>query len=220
MTGITDSGPLMAERVYDELFTYIVTQGLTAGDRLTIDKLTKRLNVSQTPVRQALTRLQADGLVINQRNRGFSVAPLPSRKQLCDALNIRIGVEGSYIEKAVRNSDATVLEELKASLDTMDRMIKANDVDYKEFFEADARFHIVLANAGDNTIGRDIVSDLTRRFSVFRRTYQPHWPEEVHAEHQAIYKAVVVRSSDAAKELMLVHLTNSIGRVQNAGDSS
>ena len=61
----------MADKVFNDLFAFILHQELKPGDRQTVDDLVRQFGVSQTPVCQALSRSQADGLVVNKLNSGF-----------------------------------------------------------------------------------------------------------------------------------------------------
>src|SRR3954454_24951649 len=81
--------PRLADEVYDFLLSQLMTLRIEPGARVTIDALTRELGVSQTPIRDALNRLAADGLVVRVHLAGYRVAPQISRQQFEDLVEIR-----------------------------------------------------------------------------------------------------------------------------------
>lgn len=207
---------LLADKVYEDLCAFILAQGLGPGDRLTIDDLVRKFGVSQTPVRQALSRLQADGLVVNKPNTGFRVSDVPSKKLLLDTLDTRLMIEPELAARAARHSDKALVDRLNTNLGKLNRS-SANG--HRELFllvQSDADFHRLIAAAANNSVALDALDRLHRRTTVFRLKFSNSMPREVISEHQAIADAIRDKLPDEAARAMRCHLATSMKRVENA----
>src|SRR5262245_38687980 len=83
----------MAVDVYEALKAMIMDGALPPGERVNLDEAARRLEVSQSPVREALARLEAEGLVIKEAFRGYSTTPQLTRAELVDLFDFRFVVE-------------------------------------------------------------------------------------------------------------------------------
>ena len=84
---------VLADDVYEAVKTLVMDHVIAPGARLSIDGLTRRLGVSQTPIREALARLESDGLVTKAPLRGYSATPLLTRSEVDDLFQFRLLVE-------------------------------------------------------------------------------------------------------------------------------
>ncbi len=79
--------------VYEALLTQLIELKIAPGERIAVDALVRDFGVSQTPIRAALIRLEAEGLVVRKYNSGYSAAPIPSRQRFQDIYELRLLVE-------------------------------------------------------------------------------------------------------------------------------
>src|SRR6187551_631632 len=91
-SGGTPRKPL-ADKVYDSLLGQLMSQRIVPGSRVTIDVLARELGVSQTPIRDALNRMEADGLVVRVHHAGYRIPPQVTRDRFEDMLEVRLLLE-------------------------------------------------------------------------------------------------------------------------------
>ncbi|MDB5685711.1 MAG: hypothetical protein JWR77_300 [Rhizorhabdus sp.] len=102
---IVDTSPQsMTDRTYERIRKQLLSGALPAGDKLNMIELCRDLDVSQGAVREALSRLTAEGLVVMERHRGFSAAPI-STAELCEITEARLVVDSKCLQLAIRNGD-------------------------------------------------------------------------------------------------------------------
>lgn len=207
---------LLAEKIYEDLSAFILTKGLRPGDRLTIDDLVRKFGVSQTPVRQALSRLQSDGLVVNKPNSGFRVSDVPSKDVLLDALDARAMIETELAYRAATRCDDKTLLTLSDCLKEQQGLDTEDDHAFFSLVQSDATFHRTIGQAAGNPVALEILERLHRRTTVFRLKFAPSMPHEVVVEHKKIFEGLQARDAVAASDAMRAHLQASKKRVETA----
>ena len=212
----TSNSTLMADKVFDDLFAFILHQGLKPGDRLTVDDLVRQFGVSQTPVRQALSRLQADGLVVNKPNSGFRVSDLPTRQHLLETLELRLMIETELAARAAIRCDEKTVLRLHHVLDTFHTDDIRDEKALLGLVNADAAFHRAIADCAGNSVAAETQERLHRRSTVFRLKFAPGMASEVVAEHKDIAGAIERKDPAAASQAMGAHLSASIVRVNQS----
>lgn len=215
-----DGGATLTEAAYDALRVDII-RGLRApGERLRIERLSKLYNVGPTPLREALQRLSADGLVAATGNRGFSVTPLDfdeftdlniARTALeTEALRLSIAKgcdewEAGVVSAAWRmaKADATLMADGGASLDQWER--------------TNAAFHLAMVSAcGSNWLLR-LRQGLHDQCERYRRAavYLKRGLRDLKSEHAAIAEAVLARDTDRACTLTAAHFAATVGNLDD-----
>ena len=96
---------VLADDVYESIKGMIMDHLIAPGERVNIDAVARELEVSQTPVRESLARLEADGLVTKLPLRGYSVAPLLTRRELEELFQLRLLIEPWGAGQAARHAD-------------------------------------------------------------------------------------------------------------------
>jgi DNA-binding GntR family transcriptional regulator len=142
---------VLADHVYDELIESLVDGRVGAGSALNIDALAREMEVSQTPIREALARLEATGLVRRTALKGYRVSPILSTEELVELMDARLVLEPVNAFLACNR----VTDPLVASLDTAIADLAAapsgpSFADFRTYLEADERFHILIAEAAAN----------------------------------------------------------------------
>ena len=188
---------------------------LVPGQRLTEPDLTQRLNVSRSSLREALRRLEAEGIVELQQFRGARVRQM-SRADVLELCEIRAMLEGLAAAAAARRIDAAgrkALFALEREIDRSGRQMIAAYSDYN------ARFHDLIVELSGLA---QLPCFIERtRLAVFRLQFdlillRPERVKASRAEHRAIVKAIVRGAHDAAEAAMRRHIANTAVEILQA----
>jgi DNA-binding GntR family transcriptional regulator len=204
----------LGDDVYEALLTRLISLKIAPGAHINIDGLVKELGVSQTPIRAALVRLEAEGLVVKTHLIGYSAAPLPSRRRFEQIYDLRILLEPVAAARAARAlSDA----DRAALQDYQEAMAEPSSGDarlaYGKFAKWDAAFHARLAMAGGNEIIAETLARLHTHVHLFRLLFHSRVTEEAISEHAEILAALNAGDPDAAHAAMKRHILRSQARV-------
>lgn len=199
------SNVTLAQQAYDELRRSILANDIAPGTALPEEALAARFNVSRVPVREALRRLAADGLVTLVPRQGAVVSSL-SPKQFLDAYRLREALEVLAIRLALPRltaADMARLHELQAE---MRAAVDAGDGE--RFFAANAAFHALFVDRSDNeylhaTYGPLIVQ--MRRYRSPSADLRGGLERSL-GEHEAILDAIRVGDAEAAARLLADHI--------------
>ncbi|QCI67359.1 GntR family transcriptional regulator [Phreatobacter stygius] len=176
------------------------------GDKLDERQLAEQFGMSRTPVREALQRLAASGLVISRGRQGLQVAQL-SLADLLDAFSIVAELEGLASAQAARRIQPDQRQRLQAAHAACARAADAEDVE--GFYEANLVFHETIAAASHNRILQEELRRLTLKISPYRRTitYQPGRMQSSIPEHGQVMEAILRGDGAQASQLMRAHVT-------------
>jgi DNA-binding GntR family transcriptional regulator/pimeloyl-ACP methyl ester carboxylesterase len=208
---------------YQHLRDRILDHRLRPGERIDSQSLSDEMGISRMPVKQALDRLAAEGLLDVQPNRGTFVAT-PSLRQVEEAFEVRIGLELLAAARTVGNLSAERLAAFNASLDELDALV--DDADPVRHMEANERFHTQLVDYADNATLSELYRTLRTHIQIAQIHYSaPGWEsrrEQERAEHRAIYAALSERDADALQRELEAHLRRAehslIADIRRAGD--
>jgi DNA-binding GntR family transcriptional regulator len=176
------------------------------GDRLDERQLADHFGVSRTPVREALQRLAASGLVVSRWRQGLQVAQL-SLADLLDAFSVAAEMEALASAQAARRIRPNQRDSLEAAHQACSAAANVRDVD--GFYEANLEFHEMIAVASHNRVLRDALRRLTVKISPYRRTitFQPGRMESSIPEHEQIMQAIFRGDATQASQIMRSHVT-------------
>ncbi len=215
---LADSTPRsLPDAIYDALLDMLMTGQLPPQAPLAIDGISQRLQVSPTPVREALARLEHTGLVERQARRGYRVASPISQDNMRELTEARMILEIGAIERAMENLDELVpaLEEALREHEAIGQRLVDSDgpldpEDLREYFKRDWQFHqAILDHCGNRYIERS-VNDLSFSVHRMRQTLglgKSDAPEAI-AEHRKVLEAIRSGDVDAAVDSMKTHLAN------------
>jgi len=220
----------LADETYDTIKAKILDHGISPGEHVGIDELARELSVSQTPIREALARLEADGLVVKTPLRGYEATDLLSVQQFDQLFQFRSVIEPWAAATASRRGVRDDLEALQAELDRAERIERSTASTYADFVEHDSRFHALVARASGNswveesfvkthchlhlfrvytaTLSAQGVDGVFVR-NMFAEYYQSSATPLALAEHRRIVSAIAAGSDDSAAELMRRHIESS-----------
>ena len=192
-----------AQVVYTTLHDSIASLRLAPGTRLQETELAASLDVSRTPLREALRMLLADGLVQQLPTGGMVVAPLDP-DEMRDLYEVRAVLEGVVARQACEQITDADLAELDALVDQMSRLL-----DYPaEMLRLGNAFHAHLLAVARNRYAEQVLRTLRghlQRYQALTATIDPR-RREAFGEHAAILDALRVRDAGLAEERMREHV--------------
>lgn len=179
---------------YETIRTQIVTGELTGGTKLIEERLAEKIGVSRTPVREAIRRLEQEGLI--QEKRVYK----PTIADIIHSSEFRTLIECYAIKKAANNMSEENLRHLKqAVLDS-----KTGSVE--EIVSANNRFHSLIIAESNNPIMIQEAKKMDAIFYLFSRTLIINKRPLLYEEHVQIYKAIEMRKPELASRLMKEHI--------------
>jgi DNA-binding GntR family transcriptional regulator len=208
----------MADGVYDNIYHKLMSLDIAPGARIPIDVLARELGVSQTPVREALSRLEREGLVRKEHLIGYSAAPQWSRKQFEDLYAFRLLLEPEAARLAARNMTPESLRLLESSAADMGNGAAPVDRNtrYSRFARADANFHDEIMKIAGNDVIRTTLFNLHVHLHIFRLMFHTRVTQEALQEHENLLAAFRANDPDAAYAAMYEHIQRSRDRLLSA----
>lgn len=208
----------IADQMYEILLLQFMSGERAAGESLNIGALSRELDVSQTPLREALARLEHTGLVEREALRGYRVAPAMTRaevEQLCDA---RLLLEPRLAEDAARRRTDEFVGLLRAAANDFEQSAEVADIEtegFDRYWRSDDRFHMLIAAQSGNKFLETAYTALGgqiqrfRLFSKFGRT----GVRGAAPEHLEIVEAIAAGDGAAAAEAMRSHVRGAARRL-------
>ncbi|GAA4617030.1 GntR family transcriptional regulator [Saccharopolyspora hordei] len=189
-----------SEKVYRELHARILSGRYASGYRLVLDQIAREFGTSPVPVREAVRRLEAEGLVTFTRNVGAEVAGI-NTSDYADAMQTLAYLEGAATSLAAAHVTADQLAEAASLNDEMRRMCETT-LDPVRFTELNHRFHWVLCESCPNKHLLDLVHREWQRMSGIRRssfTFVPSRTASSVDEHDRI--VALIRAGASQEEI-------------------
>jgi DNA-binding GntR family transcriptional regulator len=204
--------PNLNDVVYDLLRERILRYDFAPGQRLDLPELEATLRISRTPLKNALTRLEAEGLVEVQPRRGTFVAALNGAK-LDEAYKIRSAFElyvALCLFKYLTPEDFAFFDEIRNSLDDLAVAGNWQTVIY-DYLELDRQLHERFVARGGTPRMLQLFQQMNVHMQVARiiRGYQPRDFEAMHFEHEQVFAALEDRSQERLSAALLNHLEAS-----------
>ncbi|HIW80685.1 MAG TPA: GntR family transcriptional regulator [Candidatus Acetatifactor stercoripullorum] len=193
--------------VFNTLRQAILTGELKPGERLMEIHLANRLGVSRTPIREAIRKLELEGLVTMIPRRGAEVAQI-TEKSMNDVLEVRRALDALCVELACDRITKEELESLKQACDNFELAVKTKDV--KKIAQADVALHDIIVQATGNSRLIQLVNNLSEQMYRYRFEYikdiSQH--ERLVEEHRIIYQGIVDQDKETASLAAKLHIDN------------
>ena len=200
----------LTELVSETLRDWIISGDLELGSQLSEARIASEMQVSRTPVREAINRLEMEGLLIVEPQRGsfvFSLEPTELAK-LCDA---RLCLESAAMIAAIRHDPDRLAQQLGECVDKMTAARAADDV--PAYLQLDSRFHQILLDESDNRFLNDAYQTIAQKMSALRNRLGRH-PDHMaksYPEHIEMRDAVAARDTDKALAILRDHIGQNEG---------
>lgn len=208
-----DSLPLR-DVVFKTLRKAILKGELKPGTRLMEIQLANKLGVSRTPVREAIRKLELEGLVLVIPRRGAEVAGI-TRKELMDVLEVRAALEELAAELACERMTKERMAELRQAAEVFVKMTEQTEV--MNIAEADVAFHDVIYASTGNQRLINLLNKLRLQMYRFRVEYLKEravYPKLIE-EHEKMIKAIAEKDKATAKTMIKEHIDNQIMTVSD-----
>ncbi len=211
----------LRDRVYDRILEMLLKGEVESGTRLSPESMARLLDVSPTPVREAMVQLERTGLVTREALRGYRVAPPLDERQLAELYEARIMLETTATRAAAAEADK-VVPALRGAHErhrlASEAVVEAHERGAAvpielthDYFRADTDFHLVPLEYLGNRYIRGMYDDLGALTHRMRQLALggPDDVQEAVAEHAAILAAFESGDEEACVDAMRAHITNA-----------
>jgi DNA-binding GntR family transcriptional regulator len=201
--------------VYQALRAAILAGELQSGERLVETQLAEWLQVSRTPLREALRQLQQDGLVTADVNGGLRVVTLTATEAM-ELYDCRLALEGLAAAGAASHATAEQLQQIESYVLKAEQAGQTPETpSYHELLELDYHFHRLIAESSGNRRLVSLLDNVFNAMALLRIQTLKQNPKvlEIQREHREIYEAIVTGDPDVAREAISRHLLASKARV-------
>jgi GntR family transcriptional regulator, carbon starvation induced regulator len=205
----------LIEAAYSALREDILSGRLAPGEKLRVEMLKDRYNVGASTLREALTRLVGEALVTSEEQRGFRVAAV-SLEDFADLTKARQLIEVEALRQAILEGDDTWEAGVVAAyhrLSKVEEKLGSNPIAYSDEFEDRNRdFHRALLAACQSRWLHHMHGILFQQSERYRRISLAHRevPRDIHAEHAALFEAVLARDVDQACRVANDHINRTL----------
>jgi DNA-binding GntR family transcriptional regulator len=198
------------ELAYDGIRMMLLTNEILPGRKISYRQLAEKLDMSLTPVIQALKRLEYQGLVRHEPNRGYFTEPM-SLQEVQEIYDMREILETSLLPDVMKNLDQEGIHRLRRLVDAVNTAKADNDLNTR--IQKDREFHLTLAEISGKRIAVQILHYL---FDLLYLKYSGSLlfaatKEVVGAQHQAIFEAVISQELSSAQKAMVDHFRDVKG---------
>lgn len=205
-----------AERCYLTIFDKIIKLEFKPNEAIGEHALADSLGVSRTPVREALSRLNNDGLVDLRSRRGVIVSPI-RYEAVKTAQFVREKLEVAIIEAAVESNSQRGKLLIRQAIEEQELAMHENNADL--FFEADERMHQLYCELADWRGVWPIIADSKKHLDRVRRLAMKDTPfDTLLSEHRELYRAVESKNTDLARAIIEHHLRRVVSVFDEIAD--
>ncbi len=200
--------------VFNTLRQAILRGELKPGERLMEIQLANKLGVSRTPIREAIRKLELEGLVLMIPRKGAEVADI-TEKSLKDVLEVRRALEELSVKLTCDRITKEEIKELEQAAENFRKTMKSKDI--TEIAEADVRFHDVIYTATKNQKLIQLLNNLHEQMYRYRIEYLKD--EEVYPkllkEHKEIIETISRGEKEEAAKIVCEHIDNQVNAVMD-----
>lgn len=206
-SGSTGSGLTLSASVANTLREQITNGAIPPGEKLNIEDLRAALGVSLSPLREALSRLSAEGFVVMENNRGYRVAPV-SESNLLEVTRLRTMLESFALRESIRLGDDKWESAVVAGLYQLNKRVGAKNVRLPDWETTHRALHQELLSACGMPLVLHFCSILHDLNDRYRRLFLEDHPidRSVAEEHANICAAALERDADKACKLLEAHI--------------
>ncbi|BCU70033.1 GntR family transcriptional regulator [Stygiolobus caldivivus] len=195
----------LTETAYNKILSNIVNGKYRQGQRLTEDQLCKDLNMSRTPVREALRMLLSEG-VIKKENKSYSVVYITA-EEVRMLYEVRIPLEGLAARLASLRASEEDIINMERTLFKVKEELEKGDPDPLTLAQLNGAFHEAIANAARNTYLRSYLTSTRVKLKIVRTSLFTSFERraEEYDEHYSVFTAIKEREPEEAERLMVEH---------------
>ena len=206
----------IADQIFEQLEREILSGKYQRGEVLSELRLARELDVSRTPIREALLRLAQENLLV-ESGRGMMVLGI-SVEDMLDMYDIRIRLEGEAARRAASNITEEQLAEM-LELTELQRFYinKQGNSSSEHTKNLDSQFHGLLYRSCGSSAYTEVLCSIHKKMTKFRKASVSKQSRALQSndEHMEIYRALAAHDPDAAEAAVLTHIRNAVRRMQN-----
>lgn len=206
----------LQEQAYQAIQTAILSGELIPGQRLVETHLAKRLQVSRTPIREALRQLQNEDLVTLDMNNVLCVATF-SAVDAIQLYDCRIALESLSVAQACTHATKAQLKKLLGLVEQAEKLADSQPSKLTNFqlLDIDYQFHRLIAECSNNLWLRSLLDQVFDKMALLRiqTIEQNREVLEIRCEHRHIYEQLMSRNPDLAVQAVVDHLNSAQERV-------
>lgn len=206
---------VLADHVYEELLSSLMDGRMEPGAAVSIDGMARELDVSPTPVREALARLEHTGMVRRVALKGYRVAPVFTQEDFAELMEARLAIEPVNARLACARLTPDGLAKLDEAVEDLKMAPRGPSFsEFKDYLEADERFHHLIAQLTGNQFmvaAYVALGGQVQRFRLFGGVGITD-AELAIAEHQSVLTALSTGDPEKAAAAMADHIRKVRGR--------
>ncbi len=206
----------VSDQIYRHLGELLRSRHIAPGARLNVERLARQLQVSNTPVRRALLRLESEGLVTRDPGRGFEASPLLDSRAISEFFDYRLLIEPATAARAARRGTSEEIAELLAACDAAFDAIRSGDPVATLLPQWDVELHLAIARMARSKMIMENLATTLEQTSRYHGYGQPGATLEAWSEHRAAVQAIAAREPQAAAHAMQRHLICGRDRILTA----
>jgi len=202
--------PPIREKVYEDLKSAILSGHYTPGEKLAEEHLAETLGVSRTPVREALHKLESEGLIRPRKKRGFNVSR-DTKEDVEELFELRSILEGHTLRVISRIISEEILSELNESIQKAEEALRRNRIE--EVFKWNTRFHDTLHElVADKTRLHQLIVNIRKYVLRYRKdTLQyPDGGRRAVEGHKKILLALRLKDPELCERVMREHIKEAM----------
>jgi DNA-binding GntR family transcriptional regulator len=196
-----------SQQAYNVVKARILNRNLPPGQYITDNQIAAELNISRTPVREALRNLEHEGFLVNQPRQGWRVYSL-SLEDINEIFDIKVALEGMVARRAAQCTDPEKQALLRDAMEQMKQAVAAND--YEAWRQADIRLHDAIFAMGPNVQAARIVDNLNDQWFRLRIGFLALQgrTEQSCREHEPVVAAILAGDGEEAECKMRLLINN------------
>ena len=202
------------DEAYDSLKKSIVDGVYQPGQRLRALRVAQGLKISRTPVKEALARLEQEGLVRREPGSGYIVRGV-SVGEIVNLYRVREVLEAEAAREALPNLTAAALDAMREALDFADELLAQKN--YADFLRANRKFHNLIAAQSHNSVLQEVLANLDARFwsiGTIVVSRHPQRAQDIRRENRAILDALVGGDFKIVEKAVKAHVRGAASAVR------
>ncbi len=208
----------MKTKVYNVIMQEILSGQYHPGDKILIKNLSDKYNVSTTPIREALTKLENEGVLSKEPYKSYEIREY-SYEEVRKIYEARMIIETQVIKLAANKLNDIMDKKFESILERSNKVIQENN--YEEFNKCNSTFHLCIFETADNDYLLEMMENINKQIMILNYQAFPEYNEqtidtlkEALKEHQAIYNYIKDKNEEEASNLMREHLLKSLSRFE------
>jgi DNA-binding GntR family transcriptional regulator len=208
----SDTRIMLGDEIYAVLLQSIMDGTIPPDERLNAGELGRRFHVSPTPIREALARLESDGLVEKLPLKGYRTTDLLDRRELLELFELRLLLEPGSAARAAERRTASEVADLDTEIAAAHAALDQPDA-YRLLSHHDVRLHDLVFRAARNETVRQAYTRTHCHLHTFRLAYTGAYVSDTIDEHAAVAAGIAAGDPEKAEGAMRTHIIRSLDRM-------